>query len=132
MSRQAVLSQQLAEALHHQGVYVRAESVQRAADKANIALLSAYSGDEDGPVPTDVHTYFGLSYSNFIVLHRSILQSLPEDVQHRLVAALEEADDWVAESGIETAYSYQLVAKDEHGTVVKDSVPYYDRGRTQL
>lgn len=38
----------------------------------------------------DIHTYFGLSYSNYLVLHRTLLQSMPTDWQHRFVALLDE------------------------------------------
>ncbi len=38
----------------------------------------------------DVHTWFGLSYSNYQVLHRTLLQSMPDEWQHRFVTCLEE------------------------------------------
>lgn len=42
--------------------------------------------------PTDIHLYFGLSYANYLVLHRTLLQSMPLEWQHRFVAMLQEFD----------------------------------------
>lgn len=38
----------------------------------------------------DVHGWFELTYSNFLVLHRSLMQSMPADWQHRMVTCLDE------------------------------------------
>ncbi|MFE0353633.1 hypothetical protein ACFW2I_09075 [Streptomyces nigra] len=42
--------------------------------------------------PTDgpIHTWFGLSYCNYQVLHRTLMQSMPIEWQERMVACLEE------------------------------------------
>jgi hypothetical protein len=54
------------------------------------------------PQPLDIHTWFSLTYANYLVLPRSVLQSMPEDWQHRFTALLEEMDtafghlDWPA------------------------------------
>lgn len=37
-----------------------------------------------------VHTWFGLSYANYLVLPRSVLQSMPPEWQVRFVAMLDE------------------------------------------
>lgn len=42
---------------------------------------------------TDMHTYFGLSYANYLVINRTLLQSMPERWQHAYVALLNELDD---------------------------------------
>lgn len=82
--------------------------------------------------PMDVHTYFGLTYSNYLVLHRTILQSLPEDMQHRLTAVLAEVDHWCDRNGVEVAPRYSIHARDEAGRFIKDPVPHYFRGRTRV
>jgi hypothetical protein len=41
----------------------------------------------------DISSYFGLSYSNFLVLHRVELEHMPEEWQHRFVTMLEELND---------------------------------------
>ncbi len=38
----------------------------------------------------DIDTYFGLSYSNYLVLHRTLLQSMPESWQHKFVSLLDD------------------------------------------
>jgi hypothetical protein len=45
----------------------------------------------------DVSTWFSLSYSNFLVLHRVELEHMPEEWQHRFVQMLQE---------VETAYDH--------------------------
>ena len=80
----------------------------------------------------DVHTYFGLSYNNFKVLHRTIAQSLPIDMQYKLVAILEEIDNWCIYNGVECAPSYTLQARNERGRFIKDPIPHYNRGRTRV
>lgn len=49
-----------------------------AADERNARL--------DGPI----HTWFELSYSNYLVLPRSLMQSMPVEWQQRMVACVEE------------------------------------------
>lgn len=41
----------------------------------------------------DIHTHFGLSYAQYLVLPRSVLQSMPEEWQHKFVSLLEELDE---------------------------------------
>lgn len=41
----------------------------------------------------DIHTWFNLTYANYLVVPRSVLQSMPEDWQHRFVACLREMED---------------------------------------
>jgi hypothetical protein len=40
--------------------------------------------------PEAVHGWFGLSYSNYLTLPRTLLQSMPDEWQHRFVACLNE------------------------------------------
>lgn len=41
----------------------------------------------------DIHTWFNLTYANYLVLPRSVLQSMPAEWQERFTAALGELDD---------------------------------------
>lgn len=43
--------------------------------------------------PEAVHGWFGLSYSNYLTLPRTLLQSMPDEWQHRFVACLNEMYD---------------------------------------
>jgi hypothetical protein len=38
----------------------------------------------------DIHGWFGLSYSNFLVLPRALMQSMPEEWQYRFTALVDE------------------------------------------
>ncbi|WP_333758444.1 hypothetical protein [Streptomyces sp. ISBFB 2968] len=44
------------------------------------------------PTGGPIHNWFGLSYSNYLVLHRTFLQSMPLEFQERMVACLEELE----------------------------------------
>lgn len=54
----------------------------------------------DHPLPEDgiwdreaIHTWFNLTYSNYLVLPRSVLQSMPDEWQKRFVLCLREAEE---------------------------------------
>lgn len=58
-----------------------------------------------------IHAWFELTYANYLVLPRSVLQSMPDEWQHRFVGCLEEMGkaygylDW-------PAYSVQALARE--------------------
>ncbi|MGW6292467.1 hypothetical protein [Streptomyces sp. NPDC055058] len=62
----------------------------------------------DGPI----HTWFGLSYCNYQVLHRTLMQSMPLDWQQRMVACLEELH--AAFEHVPQAEVYDVKAATEH------------------
>ena len=43
--------------------------------------------------PPDVHAWFGLSYANYLVLPRSVLQSMPDEWQRRFTSLMDEMND---------------------------------------
>jgi hypothetical protein len=43
-----------------------------------------------GGYSRDISSYFGLTYSNFLVLHRVELEHMPEEWQHQFVTMLDE------------------------------------------
>lgn len=61
--------------------------------------------------PTDIHTAFGLSYSNYLVLPRTLLQSMPMEWQHHFTALLERYNDAFAH--VEQAECYIVTAAVE-------------------
>lgn len=61
----------------------------------------------DGPI----HTWFGLTYSNYLVLHRSMMQSMPADWQTRAVALFDELDTAFAE--LPTSRTFIVTAATE-------------------
>lgn len=60
---------------------------------------------EDG---RDIHTSFGLSYANYLVLPRTLLQSMPIGWQHRFVALVDELHEAFAH--VEQADCYEVTA----------------------
>ncbi len=76
------------------------------------ATASAISPEErqarlDGPI----HTHFGLSYSNYQVLHRTLMQSMPVDWQKRMVTCLNELSN--AFTHIDHPDAYEVTAAVE-------------------
>ncbi|MFJ2279282.1 hypothetical protein ACIOEZ_34600 [Streptomyces sp. NPDC087866] len=62
----------------------------------------------DGPI----HEWFSLSYSNYLVLHRTLLQSMPTEWQERMVACLDELQH--AYSHLEQVEAYEVTPSTEH------------------
>lgn len=56
----------------------------------------------------DIHTSFGLSYANYLVLPRTLLQSMPEDWQHQFVALVDGLH--AAFRHVEQAECYDVIA----------------------
>jgi len=55
----------------------------------------------------DIHTSFGLSYANYLVLPRTLLQSMPEEWQHRFVSMVDELQ--AAFRHVEQAQCYDVI-----------------------
>jgi hypothetical protein len=70
--------------------------------------LRAAARDTDGPI----HTWFGLSYCNYQVLHRTLMQSMPIAWQERMVACLEELA--AAFAHIELPEAFAVEAGEQH------------------
>ncbi|MEU9436560.1 hypothetical protein [Streptomyces sp. NPDC048252] len=64
--------------------------------------------------PTDglIHGWFGLSYCNYQVLHRTLMQSMPTEWQERMVACLEELR--AAYEHIEQPQAFRVEAATGH------------------
>lgn len=75
-----------------------------------------------------IHGWFGLSYSNYLVLPRSVLQSAPIELQERITACLNEL---VEEFGDEPFGQY-WVRRMEGGRFVRDAFADYERGRRKI
>lgn len=72
-----------------------------------------------------VHEWFGLTYSSYLVLPRSLLQSMPAKWQKRFVKCLEE----LQEAAPKDCPSDYLVRAREGGKFVHDPYSNYQRGR---
>lgn len=64
------------------------------------------------------------------VLHRTLLQSMPEEWQERFVACLEELRG--AFRYLNGPDEFAVLIRDARGRFAKDPIPHYDRGRTYL
>jgi hypothetical protein len=62
--------------------------------------------------PPDIHTWFGLSYSNYLVIPRTLLQSMPDAWQRSLTGLLEEIGEAFAD--VPQAQAYKVAAAEEH------------------
>lgn len=77
-----------------------------------------------------IHSWFGLTYSNYLVLNRAILQSMPGEWQERFVKCLIELDN--AYTHVDFPNNYTVNARGEDGRFIKDPIPHYNRGRTYI
>lgn len=82
-----------------------------------------------------IHEWFSLSYASFLVLPRTLLQSMPDEWQGQFVALLREYDDhWreLPEGFLPGEYRVQPV---ESGRLLSWDffrLPRYSRGRTRV
>jgi hypothetical protein len=80
----------------------------------------------DGPI----HEWFGLTYANYQVIPRTLMQSMPVEWQERMVTCLRELD--AAYAHLDHPPGYWIRAHGLGGQFIKDPVPHYNRGRTFL
>lgn len=59
-----------------------------------------------------IHKHFGLSYTNYLVLPRTLLQSMPDEWQTKFVGLLKEMDEAFAH--VPQAEVYDVTAGTEH------------------
>jgi hypothetical protein len=78
-----------------------------------------------------IHGWFGLTYANYLVLHRTILQSMPRSWQREFVALLEELRT-AAQDVPGHDVDFWVRAKDINGKFTKDIIPHYQRGRARV
>lgn len=86
-----------------------------------LALLRDPHGD-------DIHGWFELTYANYLVLERTLLQSMPGDWQRRMVECLEELR--IHFEGLPKSPMFHVQARDLDGRFMRDPVPHYNRGRS--
>lgn len=77
-----------------------------------------------------VHTWFELSYAQYLTVPRSVLQSMPLEWQVRFAACLDELDEeieWRPKKG-----RYWVSLKNDKGRFVRDPLADYERGRRRV
>lgn len=75
--------------------------------------------------PSPVHTAFGLTYANYLVLPRAVLQSMPLEWQEKFVKLLGDANDACRRAGVLTAHAYRVQPVSMNGRYVRDEIPHY-------
>jgi hypothetical protein len=75
---------------------------------AALAELAAHAAAADEA--PDVHTFFGLSYANYLVVPRTLLQSMPDQWQQRFTGILSEMQE--AFGHVPQAAAYKVTAAE--------------------
>lgn len=79
-----------------------------------------------------IHNWFGLSYANYLVLPRSILQSMSDEWQKKMTDLLYELEDKISDEGLTLIPDYSVNAKDSNGKYIKDPYRYYWRDNQRI
>lgn len=77
-----------------------------------------------------IHNWFGLSYANYLVLQRSLLQSMPEEWQERFVKCLRQLNE-VRPPDLPGTFVV-LTKNPTGGRFVSDPYADYQRGRRRV
>lgn len=79
-----------------------------------IAGLTEYAEvlEDDRPI----HTFFGLSYANYLVLPRSVMQAMPTGWQRQMVHLLERVQEKFGDLYSNRLYDVKLVADSDAET----------------
>jgi len=76
-----------------------------------------------------IHEWFELSYCSYLVMPRSVLQSMPVEWQRQLVELLEAVPETLE---VDDMPQYKCIAVDERGKFVRDPFRAYERGRRRI
>lgn len=79
-----------------------------------------------------IHAWFGLTYSNYLVLHRAVLQSMPDDWQARFVGMLDELRETCDRAKLECPNDFRVHVVDARGRFIRDPIPHYRRAPNLL
>lgn len=82
-----------------------------------------------------IHGWFSLSYANYMVLPRVLLQSMPDEWQEKFVDLLEEYDDhWCSlpEDFQPGSYRVNAVRDGQLVSLKSYRLPHYNRGRCHV
>lgn len=80
--------------------------------------------------PEPVHAWFCLSYANYFVMQRAVLQSMPVQWQRQFVRLIQQIPETLDMEPVPT--SFRVHAVDERGKYRRDEYSDYQRGRRQL
>jgi hypothetical protein len=89
----------------------------------------------------DIHTWFGLTYAQYLTIPRSVLQSMPLEWQHKFVELLDELGDTYWTDILPDGTDYRVELRKLESTVaggqkwgkkVDDPLADYKRGRRNV
>lgn len=87
--------------------------------------IGAMDNRRDGPV----HEWFSLSYSNYLVLPRSLMQAMPIEWQERMVKCLNQMRDATRHLNVNDNYTVHL--RNEQRRFVSDPYSRYRRSQVE-
>jgi len=84
-----------------------------------------------------IHTWFNLTYASYLILPRTMLQSMPDEWQKRFVRCLEDLRDAIPDEYLlPSDMTYNISLKnDRNGRYVpiqNDPLCNYERGRRRI
>jgi hypothetical protein len=91
-----------------------------------------------GTVETEepIHEHFGLSYAHYLVLPRSVLQSMSVEWQKQFVSLLKQMDDKIDDKyALPNGLDYYIELKGYDGkiySITNDPLCEYERGRRNI
>ncbi len=91
--------------------------IRAAAKRRAVRVAAGLVADEHEAI----HGAFGLSYAHYLVVPRSLLQSMPNEWQQRFVDTLKEMDDF----GLESPFGYSVQRRDDGGRFRADPFSPY-------
>jgi hypothetical protein len=80
--------------------------------------------------PEPIHAWFSLSYANYLIEPRSILQSAPVEWQRQFIALLLDLHEMFDRASAPA--SYRIVPLNVSGEETRDKFKDYDRGRRRI
>lgn len=79
-----------------------------------------------------IHGWFELTYASYLVIPRSVLQSLPVALQRGLVDALEAIERHIRPAKVPIHGHYEVQLRDSQGRFISDPLRDYERGRRRI
>lgn len=79
-----------------------------------------------------IHEWFELTYASYLVLPRSVLQSLPPAIPKQLVDALNAIEEHLSPACLPPEGTYSVNLRDENGRFMRDPLCQYERGRRKV
>ncbi|MFQ2188705.1 hypothetical protein [Aeromonas jandaei] len=85
--------------------------------------MAMFKKNDGSYVEAPFHQWFGLTYSSYLVLPRSVLEAMPFEWQERAIELLDEAREMLDTDAIPDNYCVQL--RGDSGRFVRDQFANY-------